>query len=133
MNSNWTDTREIRKFGAIALVFFGALSGLGFWRQNVIAAIVFGVLCLLGLGFLLLPAPLAPLYRGWLRVAHVIGTVMTALILTLAYYLVITPSGLVKRIISGSPIPWAPDKSAPSYWVPRSEPAQPRERFLKRF
>ena len=133
MNWNWTDTREIRKFGAMALVFFGALSALGFWRQRLIAACVFGVLCLLGLGFVLLPAPLEPLYRGWLRIAHAIGRIMTAFILTLAYYLVITPSGLVKRMLSGSPIPGAPDKGAPSYWVPRSEPAQPKERFFKRF
>jgi len=61
------------------------------------------------------------------------GRVMTALMLTLAYYLVMTPSGLMKRIFGGVPIPGTPDKGASSYWVPRSEPAQPKERFFKRF
>jgi len=133
MNSNSTERGQIRKFGAVALVFFGALSGIGLWRQSVIAAFFFGVLSFLGLVFLCLPGPMAPLYRGWMRVAHVMGRVMTAFILTLAYYLVITPSALIKRIISGAPIPVVPDKGASSYWVPRPEPVQPKERFFKRF
>jgi hypothetical protein len=58
---------------------------------------------------------------------------MTVLILSLAYYLVITPSALIKRLSGGAPIPVKPDKEALSYWVDRSEPAQPKERFLKRY
>ena len=133
MNSNSTEPGQIRKFGAIALVFFGILSSIGIWRGSPIPTYLFGFLSLLGLGFVLLPTPMRPVYKGWLGVAHAIGRIITTLMLTLAYYLVITPSGLLKRLISGSPIPGAPDRSATSYWVARPEPAQPRERFFKRF
>ena len=128
------DTRkDIRKFGAIALIFFGILFGLGLWREKVAITYFFGLLALLGLGFLLLPSLLKPLYDGWLKIAHLIGRLITLIILTLAYYLVITPSGLIKRVFGGRPIPTSPDKNASSYWVARPEPVQPRERFMKRY
>ncbi|MFH1994564.1 MAG: hypothetical protein ABIJ24_02545 [Nitrospinota bacterium] len=125
--------KEIRKFGTIALVFFGALCALGVWRDKPIPIYLFGALSLLGLGFLAFPSPLKPLYSGWLKVGRRMGLVMTALILALAYYLVITPSAWIKRIFGGRPLPLSPDKKARSYWVTRTEPVQPKERFRKRY
>ena len=133
MNSNSTDTREIRKFGAIALIFFGLFFALAIWRHKAIITYMFGALSFLGLCFLVLPGALRPIYAGWLKLAHFIGTVMTTLILTLSYYLVITPGGLLKRVFGGRPLPVAPDKNASTYWVPRTEPAQPKDRFIKRY
>ena len=117
----------------MAFLFFGGLSGLAFWKANYILNFFFGFLSVLGLGFLLLPGPLAPAYRAWLKVAHCIGTIFTMLILTLSYYLVITPAALLKRVFGGPPLPLKPDPDAASYWRARTEPAQPKERFYKRY
>jgi hypothetical protein len=87
----------------------------------------------MGLGFLTAPALLRPVYDFWLKIARLLGRVVTAVILTAAYYLVITPSALIKRVFGGRPLPTRSDKSAASYWVPRTEPVQPKERFLKRY
>ena len=133
MNSNSTDTREVRKFGFIALIFFGCLCVLGLWMKKPLPAYLFGFLSILGLGFILIPAQLKPVHAAWLKVAHLLGRIITALILTMAYYLVITPSALIKRLFGGRPLPVKPDKEASSYWVDRTEPAQPKERFLKRY
>jgi hypothetical protein len=84
---NSTDIKNIRQFGAVAFVFFACLSALGFWWQKPIPLYLFGSLSLLGLGFILLPAPLKPVYDTWLKIAHFIGRVVTTLILTLAYAL----------------------------------------------
>jgi hypothetical protein len=127
------EERQIRRFGLIAFLLFGALSGVGIWRQRPIPICLFGALATIGLGLLLLPTPLKPLYRGWLRVAHGIGRGMTAIMLTVAFYLVITPTAWLKRIFGGRPLPTAPDPERPSYWVERTEPTQPRERFYKRY
>ncbi|MDZ7695486.1 MAG: hypothetical protein U5R49_00690 [Deltaproteobacteria bacterium] len=133
MNSNRTDSREIRKFGVVCFIFFGSLAAIALWRDRTWALCVFGLLALLGLGFLVIPSGLAPVHSLWLRVAHAIGTVVTTVFLTLAYYLVITPSAMIKRLLSGTPIAMKPDKEANTYWVTRKEAAQPRERFLKRY
>ena len=133
MNSNSTDNREIRKFGVIALLFFGALSGLGLLTNKPIPTYLFGFLSTLGLGFILIPSLLRPVYTAWLKIAHFIGRIVTVLILTSSYYLVITPSALIKRLFGGRPLPVKPDKNVTSYWVARSEPVQPKERFIKRY
>ena len=128
-----TDSREIRKFGLIALVFFGCLCGLGLWMKKPIPTYLFGFLSLLGLGFALEPAPLRPIYDVWLRIGHFMGTIIAALILALAYYLVITPAALIKRLFGGRPLPIKPDHNVSSYWITRAEPVQPKERFIKRY
>ena len=85
------------------------------------------------MGFMILPAFLSPLYEGWLKVAHYIGLVFTTLILILAYYIVITPTAWLKRLFGGRPLPLKPDKHVSTYWVTRTEPVQPKERFIKRY
>ena len=133
MNSNLTDTKQIRRFGLIALIFFGILWGLAIWKEHHLLKYFFGALSILGIGFLIIPGPLKPVYDGWLKVAHFIGLVFTTLVLTVAYYVVITPAGLLKRLFGGRPLPLKPDPDASTYWVTRPEPAQPKERFYKRF
>jgi hypothetical protein len=133
VNLNSTDVKSIRWFGAIAFVFFGSLSALGLWAEKPIPSYLFGTLCVLGLGFILLPGPLKPLYHRWLKVSHFLGKAMTTMMLTLAYFIIITPAALLKRVFGGRPLPLKPDKNISSYWVTRKEPAQPREQFLKRF
>ena len=133
MSLNSTDTKQIQKFGLVALIFFGFLCSLGLWMNEPLPTYLFGFLSILGLGFILIPKQLQPVYFAWLKIAHLLGRIINTLILTLAYYLVITPSGLIKRLFGGRPLPVKPNKKASSYWVARPEPAQPRERFLKRY
>lgn len=133
MTSSSTDTKEIRKFGLIALIFFGCLCMLGIIYKKPVPAYLFGGLALLGFGFTLIPAQLKPVYATWLKVTHIIGKIMTIFMLTLAYYTVITPTALLKRIFGGIPLSTKLDKNIKSYWIERTEPAQPRERFLKRY
>lgn len=133
MSSNSTEKREIRKFGLVALVFFGSLCGLGFWKGKILPVSLFGFLALLGTCFLLFPGPSRPVYSGWLKIARFIGQVVTVLSLSIAYYLVITPAAWLKRVFGGRPLPGKPDRGASSYWVVRNEPVQPKERFFKRY
>ncbi len=133
MTSSLTDTKEIRKFGLIALIFFGCLCMPGIIYKKPAPTYLFGGLALLGFGFTVIPVQLKPVYAAWLKVAYVIGKIITILMLTLAYYTVLTPSALLKRIFGGIPLSTKQDKNIKSYWVRRSEPAQPRERFSKRY
>jgi len=106
---------------------------LGALLKKLLPTYLFGFLSVAGLGFVVFPSHLRPLYSIWLKIGHTLGRIVTTLMLTLAYYLVITPSGLVKRLFGGAPLPIKPDKGVSSYWVVRTEPVQPKERFLKRY
>ena len=101
--------------------------------QKTVPTYLFGFLSILGFGFILFPFRLRYVYAGWLTIAHFIGRIITTLILTLAYYMVITISAFIKRLFGGRPLPVRPDNKVSSYWVTREEQAQTKERFLKRF
>lgn len=133
MSLNSTDIKQIRKFGLIALIFFGCLCAVGIWLEKALPTYLFGILSALGLGFILFPHQLRPVFFAWLKIAHFLGRVVTTFILTLTYYLVITPAALIKRIFGGTPLPIKPDKNVSSYWVTRKEAVQSKEQFLKRF
>ena len=133
MNLNSIDTIQIRKFGAVALVFFGALFVLGLWMKKPIPVFLFGFLAIVGISFILFPERQRPIYVAWLSIAGFLGKIVTGLALTIAFFVVITPSALIKRVFGGRPLPVKPDKDVSTYWVERSEPSQPKERFIKRY
>ena len=133
MNSNSTDKGRIRRLGLVVFVFFGALCALGVWRQKPLPTYLFGFLGFLGVCFLAFPYRSRHLYVGWLKCAHLIGKTVNVIMLTLAYFLVISPSAWLKRLFGGRPLPVRPDRKASTYWVQREEGTQPKERFLKRF
>ena len=133
MEIDQTNKKEIRIFGLIAFLFFGSLCAIGIWREKVFVTYFFGALSAVGLGHIIFPVFMSPVHRRWLIIAHYIGRIITTIILTLAYYLVITPSGLLKRAFGGPLLPAKPDHNRSTYWVDRSEPVQPKERFFKRF
>ena len=131
MNTNLINPREIRKFGVIGSLFFGTLFAVAVWRDKTLVALFFGLLSVLSIGFFLMPVQLKPFYACWLKFAHFIGSKVTILILSIMFYFVITPVGLLRRIFGGRPLPIKPDPDAGTYWVTRPEPAQPKERYPK--
>ena len=71
-------------------------SGLPVWPW-----VVFGIL---GAWGLLLPGTLRPVYRAWMRFGILMSHVTTPLIMGLTFYLVITPVGVVRRIVGNDPM-----------------------------
>ncbi|MDM8536676.1 hypothetical protein QUF70_07985 [Desulfobacterales bacterium HSG17] len=128
-----TNIKEIRRFGIIALFFFGCLTSIGIWQEKILPSTFFGVLSFFGVLFFLFPSLMAPIYHGWLKVGHAIGRFVTIIFLALAYIFIITPFAMAKRIISGRPLPLTPDDKAKSYWRERDQPMQTGERFFKRY
>jgi hypothetical protein len=133
MNSNSTDPKEIKKFGWVGLIFFGSLFSLCVWLKKPFAPYIFGVLAILGAGFVIIPMRMTRVYSVWLLITRLIGRVITTIMLSLGFYLVITPAGMIKRLFGGRPLPIKPNRDAATYWVKRKEPAQPKERFIKRY
>ena len=73
---------------------------IGSFAEERIINFVFGFLSVVGLSLLAFPKPLKPVYEGWLKIGHFIGKTVTSIILALAYYLVITPAGLLKDYLA---------------------------------
>jgi hypothetical protein len=99
---------------------FLALGGLLWWREHLLAAQVAGVLGgLLLMAGTLIPARLGPVYRAWMGLAILISKFTTPVFMGLVYYLVITPTGLIRRTVGSSQIVHVPSDG--SYWKRRED------------
>lgn len=111
---------------------FLALAAILVWRQQATAAIVCGGLggTLLALG-LAIPSRLGPLYRGWMRFALVLSKVTTPIFMGVVFFLVITPTGIVMRLLGKDPLR-RDDSEADGFWV-RRPPAERRSDLERQF
>jgi hypothetical protein len=108
----------LRKFGLVMAAALGVVGGLLAGRGRAAAPYVWGVAGLfLALG-LIRPAWLGVIEPAWMKLAEVLGAVMSRVILTLAFILVITPLGLVRRLFAGDTLGLRPDPKTETYWVP---------------
>jgi hypothetical protein len=110
--------RQLRQFG---LMVGSILMVIGLWRfykgdfetGRVVFWTVGGLL--FGAG-LLLPAALRPVYAVWMKLAYGLAYVNTRVLITLIFFLVVTPIGLLMRLIKGDLLAEKFDKTARTYW-----------------
>ena len=72
---------------------------------------------------LLFPASLRPVYKIWMRFAEALGWVNTRIILSLIFFLVFFPFGIIMRMFN-DPMQRKFDGAAASYRIP-SNPTKP--------
>ena len=129
-----TENRQALEFAGILAAAGVVFAGLSLWRHHTSRALWFGGA---GLGVLVLALVARPLwvrfFRAWMKLAEGMGWVMTRLLLTVFYFLVMTPVGLFRRW-TGRPTldtTWHDGRS--SYWIDK-EPIEPTiERYAKRY
>ena len=122
-----TGPRELRHFG---LLVGGVLTLLGlwfWWRAKPLFPyfLVPGVLLLLGA---LVPRALKFIYIGWMSFAFILGFAVSTALLTLLFYLIVTPIGLISRLAGRDFLNRKFDRDATTYWIrrDRSSSAQTR-------
>ena len=118
--------KELRNLGLVFLGAFGLIGGFLWWRDSAAWPWLLALAGLFGLWGLVWPAGLKPVYKIWLSLAIVLGFFVSRILLTLLFYLVITPIGLVMRLLGKDLL----DKKIgdrDSYWHLRGgEPYDPK-------
>jgi hypothetical protein len=112
--------RQLRSFGFLV---GGVFALLGTWPAAV-HGLPPRVWALVLAAALVLPAAIHPRilaqpYRAWMALGHALGLVNTRIILSLFFYLVLTPVGVVLRWMGKDPMRRAWDPAAVSYRQPR--------------
>ena len=92
-----------------------------------VAAVIF-----LGLG-LARAAILQPLARGWHRFGLILHRITTPVLLTIIYFVVMVPTGVLRRLIRRDPLALRLDPAAESYWILRNPPGPRPESMRKPF
>jgi hypothetical protein len=131
-------TEEVHRGSARKNAFSVALvlAGLAAWNVHRHRFLLAEVLC--GLAFVLcMVALISPSWterfnRGWMAFGAALGYVNSRVLLSLMYYLVVTPFGVVLRLAGHDPL-HRRGRRRESYWVPRETPRQPRSGFERPF
>lgn len=79
----------------------------------------------------LVPRSLKQVHTGWMKLGHVLGAINTRILLGLVYYLLITPMGLVMRLLGKDIMHRAVDHEATTYRVVRAQ--RPRQHMRNQF
>lgn len=127
------DNRMLRQFAGLWMMFFVGMALSEFFRNhNTTAAIVVGVLAIsVGVPGLIFPRLLKPVFVGWMIVVFPIGWLVSRIILSLLYFGVFAPVGLMLRMLGHDPLRLKkPDVE--SYWQEKTQQTSLR-RYLKQF
>lgn len=124
---------ELRKFGLTVGTVLGLLGGLFLWRakEYYFYFLIFSA-AFLFLGTVV-PILLRPIHKVWMILAVLLGWVMTRMILSVLFYLVVTPIGLLARLFGKGRLNLAFDKSAESYWRSKDNTRQETSDYEKQF
>jgi len=125
--------RELRQFGITIGLVLGLLGSWFLWSNKeggsllLIAATLF-----LSLGFIM-PRLLKPLQKLWMTLAVLLGWLMTRIILTILFYLVVTPIGLLARLSGKDFLNRKFNSDASSYWIPRKAATPEKKNYENQF
>lgn len=124
---------ELRKFGITLGIVFGLLGALFLWRTKPFYYQMFaisGFFLFFGLAF---PIILKPIHKVWMGIALILGFIMTGVILSVLFYLVITPIGLLSRLCGKDSLDLKLDKSAKSYWIQKKKIKLEKSNYERQF
>ena len=123
--------KDLTTFGLLLPAFTLILSALFYWRTGSPRApqYILAVGLTLTALYWLLPPLRRYIYLAFTYAAFPIGFVISHLILAFTYYIVITPIGLLMRLLGRDPMHRDFDRSAPTYWLPRTQSPDPSTYF----
>jgi Saxitoxin biosynthesis operon protein SxtJ len=122
-----------RSFGLVFGVVFFVVSAWPlvyggsprWWAAGVASAFV--------LVALVKPSLLARLNRLWAKFGILLGKVFSPIALGVLFYGVLTPIGVMMRILGKDPLRLRRDPVAQSYWQPRQPPGPPPDSMTNQF
>ena len=124
--------KDLRQFG---LIVGGILSVIGVWPMafrnedpHLWALVLSGMLIVFGL---IVPQCLKQIHYGWMKIGHVLGTINTRIILGIIYYGLVTPMGIVMRLMGKDSMRRLLVQDAVTYRVVRA--LRPRNHMRNQF
>jgi hypothetical protein len=110
--------RELRRFGLLVGAVFAALGLIWLMRGKPHFMYPLGPGVVLMLTGALAPRTLRGVYVVWMAIALALGFVVSHVLLTLFFFLVITPVGLVARVLGKDFLRLRIERGAATYWLP---------------
>ena len=124
---------QIKSFGKTIAIIFFVIAFLLFNKESEYYKLVIYIgLFFVSCGFLA-PKILKPIYFVWMTFAIIFGWFMTRLILSLLFFLIVTPTGLLLKIIKKDLLELNKQESQGSYWNLRDSKNERNQNYEKQF
>ena len=132
LNSIKSGRKDLKSFGFIIGFILVLISVFLFFREKD-SFIYFSSIGLIFIGLgIITPAALKPIYKIWMTFAIIIGWVMTRVILSVLFYLIISTIGIFARIV-GKDFLNLKSKNNESYWNIRNKEYELNQDYEKQF
>lgn len=79
------------------------------------------------------PGWLSGLNRLWIKLGVFLGKVVSPIALGIVFYGVLTPAGMLMRLVGKDPLRLKRDATAQSYWIARDPPGPPPDSMTNQF
>lgn len=115
--------QHVREFAALFALIILAIAAVKIYKGSTTLTpliLVISAIVLIGIGYGT-PIVLYPIWNAWMKFAHVLGAVMTTLLLSIAWSIVLIPVSLILRIIGKKVMNLSFDRAAKTYWEDREE------------
>lgn len=125
--------KDLRKFGLTIGIVLLIITALLFYfgRANYyIWGIISGIFLLAAL---FTPALLKPFNKIWMGLSIILGFITSRIILTILFYLVITPIAFIFKLTDKDPLDLKFNKEAGSYWIKRENTSLSKIDFERQF
>jgi len=126
--------RQLRQFALMFLVFFGALGTVLYFkgRPLIVSEILWNAAWIVGLMGLLFPPLVRPVWVAMMAVTLPIGFVVSSVLMAVIYFVVLTPVGVVMRLLGYDPMRAGRAPENGSYWIERPKGVDVR-RYFKQY
>ena len=128
-----SEKSDLRKFGITIGIILVMIAGFLFWKEKEsfqIFLTVGAVLCIFGV---VIPVILKPIYWIWMIFATILGWIMTRIILSILFYVILTPIGLIPRLFGKQFLELKWNRTNRTYWNYRSGDVIEKEKYEQQF
>jgi len=114
-------TKDLRNFGILLGSVLAGLGAIGYINSKTNS-----IYYLIASLFFLLPALIYPQalslpYKLWMKLADILGFIMTRVILTILFYLVLTPTAFLLKLLKKDLLNLKLEPQASSYWLKKDK------------
>jgi polyferredoxin len=128
------DRKDLKQFALILGIVLLILAGLNWWREHASVAVVMVVIAIASeLIALIKPVLIKPVFIVLTTIAKGIGWFNTRLLLSLVFYLMMAPIGLIMRLIRKDLLDRKVNKNASTYWHERKEKKLDPKHYERQF
>ena len=116
------EKKDIRNFGLFLTALFGVIGGISFWKQGNAWPYLWGVAGYAFITCLFIKPLLRPVFKAAMWLGMKINWVMTRIILTVFFFIVLAPTGILTRLLGKDLLKRKFDPNAESYWQQPKRP-----------